>query len=155
MCRRAASGGWFTRVAGFPARGHGRLPFRQPRGPQGASANAAADVRVRSDSASRAQRLLAPFAGHVPRGARPAARHTPSRPGTPGSAQEPERAASTACMAMCSCKCTPCPLSAHTTSLNAVNKRMHGCPSIPNSSIHFPNYLLCFSMGFQASRRDF
>ena len=40
-------------------------------------------------------------------------------------------------------------------SLNAVNKRMHGCPSIPNSSIHFPNYLLCFSMGFQASRRDF
>ena len=41
------------------------------------------------------------------------------------------------------------------SSVNAVNKRMHGRPSIPNGSIHFPNYLLCISMGLQASRRIF
>ena len=35
-------------------------------------------------------------------------------------------------------------------SLNAINKCMHGRPSVPNRSIHFPDYLLCFSMGLQA-----
>ena len=40
-------------------------------------------------------------------------------------------------------------------SVNAVNKRMRGCPSVPNRSIHLPDCLLCFSMGLQAPRRYF